>query len=111
MFIVPQALIIREDKTYGALTASACHATALPTDCNPLSVNGEFWFRLNNGQDDLQNPAKTASFPKSFDMAPNSQYTNVCHMASRNPQKIYNHPCAGYVELVKSICAGRSVRV
>ena len=35
---------IRREKTYGEVTASACHAPAAPADCNPLSVNVEFRF-------------------------------------------------------------------
>lgn len=97
--------------TYGVLIASACHIPAAPADCNPLSVNVEFRFQLSDSQNDLQNPVNTASFAKSFDMAPISQYTKVCHMASRRPQKMYNQTCAGYSELLKSIFAGRVSRV
>lgn len=100
-----------QEKTYGTNTASACHTPAAPADCNPLSMNTEFRCQLGNSQNDLQNPVNTASFAKSFDMAPNSQYTNVCHMASRRPQKMYSQARAGYAESLKSIFAGKVVRV
>lgn len=37
----PSYHMLSQDKTHGDLIASACHATAAPADCNPLSVNTE----------------------------------------------------------------------
>ena len=79
----------RTRRAYGSPTASARHTPAEPHDWRDLSVltmrRRRFQVSAKKKENNSQNPVNTASFARSLDMAPMSQYAYVCHMESSKP--------------------------